>query len=184
MRKAYAGLGNAHRLMLLENGSKFNKIVSTPEESQMLETREHQVVEVARFFNVPPHKIMDLGQATFSNIEEQNISFVGDTLVPWCIKIRQSVFKDLLTPQERKKYFAEYNLGALMRGNLTSRYTSYAIARNWGWLDVNEIRELENMNGIGPEGDTYLQPLNMVPAGQEIPVMPGEGGTKNDKTKK
>lgn len=185
IKKAYSGLGNAHRLMLLEQGSKFNKIASSPEEAQMLETRKHQVIEIARFFNVPPHKIMDLERATFSNIEEQNISFVGDTLVPWCIKIRQSIFKDLLTPWERKKYFAEYNLGALMRGNLESRYTSYAVARNWGWLNVNEIRELENMNGIGDEGDTYLQPLNMVPAGQEIPVMPGKGGTnKNDKTKK
>jgi phage portal protein BeeE len=127
---------------------------------------------------------MDLERATFSNIEEQNISFVGDTLVPWCIRIRQSVFKDLLTPWERKKYFAEHNLGALMRGNLESRYTSYAVARNWGWLNVNEIRELENMNGIGDDGDIYLQPLNMVPAGEEIPVIPGKGGTNNAKSGK
>jgi HK97 family phage portal protein len=179
MRKAYAGLGNSHRLMLLENGSKFNKITAPPEEAQMLETRKHQVVEAARFFNVPPHKIMDMDRATFSNIEELNISFAQDTLVPWCIKIKQAVSKDLLTSKERKKYFAEHNLGALMRGNMESRYTAYAVGRNWGWLSVNEIRELENMNTI-PEGDVYLQPLNMVPAGEEIPVIPGKGGNKKN----
>jgi HK97 family phage portal protein len=181
MRQAYAGLGNSHRLMLLESGSKFNNIITPPNEAQMLETRKHQVVEVARFFNVPPHKIMDMERATFNNIEELNTSFAQDTLVPWCIRIRQSVFKDLLTPWERKKHFAEHNLGALMRGNMESRYTSYAVARNWGWLNVNEIRELENMNGIGEDGDIYLQPLNMVPAGEEIPVMPGKGGKNGDK---
>jgi HK97 family phage portal protein len=181
MRQAYAGLGNSHRLMLLESGSKFNNIITPPNEAQMLETRKHQVVEVARFFNVPPHKIMDMERATFNNIEELNTSFAQDTLVPWCIRIRQSVFKDLLTPWERKKHFAEHNLGALMRGNMESRYTSYAVARNWGWLNVNEIRELENMNGIGADGDIYLQPLNMVPAGEEIPVIPGKGGKNGDK---
>jgi HK97 family phage portal protein len=180
MRGAWAGLGNKHRLMLLEAGSKFTKIVTPPNEAQMLETRKHEVIEAARFFNVPPHKIMDMERATFNNIEELNTSFAQDTLVPWCIRIRQSVFKDLLTPWERKKHFAEHNLGALMRGNMESRYTSYAVARNWGWLNVNEIRELENMNGIGEDGDIYLQPLNMVPAGEEIPVIPGNGGTKKN----
>lgn len=180
VRKVYSGLGNSHRLMLLEKGAKFNKISAPPEEAQMLQTRKHQVVEVSRFFNVPPHKIMDMERATFSNIEELNISFAQDTLVPWCIKIKQGVTKDLLTEKERKKYFAEYNLNALMRGNMESRYKSYAIARNWGWLSVNEIRELENKNGIGPDGDEYLRPLNMVPVGEEIPAMPGEGGKKKD----
>jgi hypothetical protein len=52
----------------------------------------------------------------------------------------------------------------LLRGDLKSRYEAYAIARNWGWLNVDDIRERENMNGL-PNGDIYLQPLNMIEAG-------------------
>jgi phage portal protein BeeE len=62
-------------------------------------------------------------------------------------------------------YFPEFNVEGLMRGDTKSRYDGYAIARNWGWLSVNEIRAKENMNPIGPEGDVYLQPLNMSDAG-------------------
>ena len=47
---------------------------------------------------------------------------------------------------------------------LKSRYDAYAIGRNWGWLSVNDIRALEDMNPID-EGDVYLQPLNMTAAG-------------------
>ena len=181
--EAYTGLGNSNRLLFLENGAKFQKVSTPPDTSQFLETRKFQIVEIARFFNVPPHKIMDLERATFSNIEEQNISFVVDTIRPWCVKIEQSIFKDLLIPSERKRYFTQFSVDAILRGNLESRYTSYAIARNWGWLNVNEIREKENENDIGPDGDIYLQPLNMVPAGEEVPTMPGKGGKNKDDKK-
>ena len=64
--------------------------------------------------------------------------------------------------------FAEHNVGGLLRGDLKSRYEAYAIARNWGWLSANDVRRLENMNPLpSADGDAYLQPLNMVPAGQD-----------------
>jgi len=57
-----------------------------------------------------------------------------------------------------------------MRGDLKSRYDSYAIGRNNGWLSANDIRRLENMNPLPPgQGDVYLIPLNMVPAGAASP---------------
>tara|TARA_R110000744_G_scaffold6292_4_gene22117 strand:- start:1298 stop:1480 length:183 start_codon:yes stop_codon:yes gene_type:complete len=53
-----------------------------------------------------------------------------------------------------------------MRGDQKARYESYAVARNWGWLSVNDIRDLENLNPI-KGGDVYLQPLNMVESGKD-----------------
>jgi len=54
-----------------------------------------------------------------------------------------------------------------LRGDLKSRYDSYAIGRNWGWLSANDIRALEDMNPLpGNIGDKYLVPLNMAPADQ------------------
>lgn len=182
--QAYTGLGNSNRLLFLENGAKFQKISTPPDSSQFLETRKFQTIEIARFFNVPPHKIMDLEKATFSNIEEQNISFAVDTIRPWCVKIEQSILKDLLMPSERKRYFAEFNVDALLRGNLESRYKAYAVGRNWGWLNVNEIRDMENKNNIGPDGDEYLKPLNMTELGKEVPDPLKKGDDKVDKQTK
>jgi len=62
-----------------------------------------------------------------------------------------------------------------LRGDLLTRYQAFAIARNWGFLNVNEIRRLENLNSIGEDGDIYLQPLNMQPAGDVPQPVPQPG---------
>jgi len=75
------------------------------------------------------------------------------------------MMRDFLLPKDRRDYFIEFNLTGLMRGDQKSRYDSYAIGRQWGWLSVNDIRRLENMPPVSG-GDVYLQPLNMVDAGK------------------
>ena len=76
--------------------------------------------------------------------------------------------RDLLLPSERDEYYIEFNVSGLLRGDQASRYAAYAVARQWGWLSVNDIRRLENLPPIAG-GDTYLQPLNMVDAAKPLP---------------
>lgn len=165
VEKRHQGLSNAHRIMVLEEGLKAEKIGIPPENAQFLETRKFQVPEIARFYRMPLHKINYLEQATFSNIEHQSIEFVTDTIDPWCIRWEQAVYRDLLTPSERQQYFAEYLVDALLRGDTESRYQAYAVGRQNGWLSANDIRERENMNPV-EGGDVYLVPLNMIPANE------------------
>ena len=66
----------------------------------------------------------------------------------------------------------------LLRGDFAGRMQGYAQARQWGWLSVNDIRRLENLNGIGEPGDVYLQPLNMARAGDPPPTPPNPGDKK------
>lgn len=178
--EAYSGLTNSNRIVFLEEGLKFHKIDTPPEASQFVETRKFQVIEVARFFNVPPHMIMDLDRATFSNIEQQAIGFVVYTMRPWFVKIEQAISKDLLSPTERKKYFAKFTVDGLLRGDFKTRMEGYSFGRQNGWLSANDIRELEDMNPIPAEqgGDIYLVNGNMIPAnaatGKEKEVIIGE----------
>ncbi|MDA8212170.1 MAG: phage portal protein [Clostridia bacterium] len=164
--EAHSGLTNSNRIIFLEQGLKFHKIDTPPDSSQFIESRKFQVIEVARFFNVPPHMIMDLERATFSNIEQQAIGFVVYTMRPWFVKIEQAISKDLLNPTERKKYFAKFTVDGLLRGDFRTRMEGYSFGRQNGWLSANDIRELEDMNPI-PNGDIYLQPLNYIEAGKE-----------------
>ena len=163
--EAYSGLTRSNRIIFLEQGLKFHKIDTPPEASQFIETRKFQVIEVARFFNVPPHMIMDLERATFSNIEQQAIGFVVYTLRPWLVKIEQAASKDLLMPDERKLYFAKLVVEGLLRGDFKTRMEGYGLGRQNGWLSANDIRELEDMNPIPKEqgGDDYLVNGNMRP---------------------
>lgn len=161
----HSGLENTHRIAILEEGMSYKQVGIPPDQAQFLETRKFQVREIARMFRIPPHKIADLEQATFSNIEHMSIEFVTDTLMPWMTRWEQRVSLNLLQPGERSRYFAEHLVDGLLRGDMASRYTAYSVGRNGGWLSANDIRERENMNPV-EGGDVYLVPLNMVPADQ------------------
>ena len=162
----HQGAGNAHKIAILEEGMKPESVGLPPEDAQFIETRKFQRNEIASIYRVPPHKIGDLDRATFSNIEHQSIEFVVDSLRPWLVRIEQAMNMQLLMPEERGEFYVQHIVDGLLRGDTKSRFESYAVARNWGWMNADDIRELENQNPLpDDQGQIYLQPLNMVPAG-------------------
>lgn len=159
------GVTKAHRATILEEGMTWTKVGIDNKDAQFLETRTFQIDEVARWFDIPPHKLMEMGASTFGNIEEQNIEFVTDAVVPRCTNIAQACMRDLMSPDDRKKNFIDFVVKGLLRGDVKSRYEAYASAKTAGWMSADDIREEENMNPIpGGYGKMYLVPLNMIPA--------------------
>lgn len=154
----YQGSGNAHRVAVLEEGMKFQSIGIPPEQAQFLETRKFQTEEICRIFRVPPHLVASLDRATFSNIENQSISFIDNTIVPWVTRLEQSMQKALFSFEEKKKYFVKFNLNGRLRGDAVSRASFYQTMRQNGVMSANDIRELEEMNLIPEEdgGNRYL----------------------------
>ena len=161
----FGGSSNSGKVAVLEEGMKYTPISISPEQAQFLETRKFQINEIARIFRVPPHMVGDLEKSSFSNIEQQSLEFVKYTLDPWIIRWEQSLMRALLTQDEKKMYFAKFNLDGLLRGDYQSRMNGYAIGRQNGWMSANDIRELENLDRIPTEegGDLYLINGNMLP---------------------
>jgi HK97 family phage portal protein len=159
---------NRHRVAVLEEGMKYNKLGITMLDAQFLEQRKFTRSEIAGLFRVPPHKIGDLEKATFSNIEQQSLDYVISCLQPRLIRWEQAISRDLiLAPQV---FFAEHLIDGLLRGDIKSRYDAYGSAITNGWITRNEVRLRENLNPI--DGlDKPLQPLNMAPSGQQ-PTVP------------
>ena len=156
----HQGSGNAWKPMFLEGGMTRKQIGMTSEDSQFLTTRKYQIADIARFYRVPLHMLNELDKATFSNIEQQSIEFVRDSLTPWLVRIESSIYRDLLSPKEREKYFAKHSVNALLRGDIKSRYDAYKQGIDGGFLSGNEVREWEDMNRA--DGlDEYRAPLNM-----------------------
>ena len=141
----------------------FHQMSIPPEEAQFLETRKFQIDEIARIFRVPPHMVGDLEKSSFSNIEQQSLEFVKYTLEPWLVRWEQSIQRTLFSPEEKKRYFAKFNVEGLLRGDYQSRMNGYAVARQNGWMSANDIRALENLDRIPAEegGDLYLINGNM-----------------------
>ena len=161
----FGGSANSGKVAVLEEGMKYTPISIAPEQAQFLETRKFQINEIARIFRIPPHMVGDLEKSSFSNIEQQSLEFVKYTLDPWVIRWEQSIQRALLRPEEKKRYFAKFNVEGLLRGDYQSRMNGYAVARQNGWMSANDIRELENLDRIPAEagGDLYLVNGNMLP---------------------
>jgi HK97 family phage portal protein len=161
---------NQHRDRLLLHGAKYTAPGLTNEASQFLETKKETKYELASLWNMPGHMVGLMDRATFSNIEQQSIEYVVHTLGPWITAIEQAAARDLLIGEDQDRYFVEFNVSGLLRGDVKTRWQAYALGRQWGWLSVNDIRKFENMDGIGPAGDVYVSPLNMTPAGGKSPA--------------
>ena len=162
-QSVYGGTSNTGKVLVLEEGVKYQQIAIPPEEAQFLETRKFQIDEIARLYRVPPHMIGDLEKSSFNNIEQQSLEYVKYTLNPWVVRWEQSLQKALFTPSEQHRYFVKFNVDGLLRGDYQSRMQGYAIGRQNGWLSANDIREMENMNPIADEegGNYYLINGNM-----------------------
>lgn len=178
---AYGGSSNSNRVAILEEGMKFEPIAIPNNEAQFLETRKFQVDEICRIFRVPPHLVGNLEHATFSNIEHQSIDFAVHTIRPWLVRIEQAMNRALLSDQEKGRFFVQFNIDGLMRGDYKSRMEGYAIGRQNGWLSANDIRALENQNPIPADqgGDAYLVNGNMISISTAMKQQTEE--TKTDK---
>ncbi len=155
----HKGPGNAWRPAFLEDGMKWKNIGVPPEDAQLIESKQFSIEEIARWFNVKPHKIGHLLRATFSNIEHQAIESVTDTLIPWITRLEQEANYKLTSTNDRVSY-TKINVNALLRGDLKSRSEFYNSMLDRGVFSINEVRELEDLNPI-PNGDLRLVPMNM-----------------------
>lgn len=156
----HQGLGNAHRPMILEMGLDWKQMGLNAEDSQFLETRKFQLEEICRLFRVPMHMVQNTDRATFNNIESLGIGFINYSLVPYLTRIEQRINIGLVKEDKQGKFYAKFNAGALLRGDMKSRFESYATAINWGMYSPNDCLELEDRNPR-PGGDVYLTPMNM-----------------------
>ena len=157
----YTGMNNSGKPMLLEGGLKFERFTIPNNDSQFLETRKYQKEDIASIFRVPMHMINSLENATFSNIEHQSLEFVQFTMLPWIKRIEQALTISLLSLTEQEIYSIKFNVDTLLRGDFKTRTEGYKTLQMMGDLTINEVRDLENLNSIGPAGDKRYIQMNM-----------------------
>jgi len=157
------GLDNSHRVAILDAGLDYQSLGIKQCDAQYIETQKFSIAEIARIFNVPPHMLADLERATFSNIEQQSLEFVRDTLSPLLISWEQELQYQLFTEDEidTKRYYFKFNLNSLLRGDSTNRAAYYKEMINLGIYSINEVRELEDKDKI-KNGDKHYMSLNYI----------------------
>lgn len=157
-QSTFGGPGKAGRVAILEEGVHFNPVSMSPQDSQLLETRQFQLTEIARIFRIPPHMLGDLSRATYANIEHSSLEYVKYTLTPWIKRWEASMTDALLSREEQRKYEIRFNVDGLLRGDYQSRMQGYSIAINHGIMCPNDVRRLEGLELIPDEkgGNNFL----------------------------
>ncbi|UBH06469.1 hypothetical protein K8P10_001980 [Leucobacter sp. Psy1] len=157
----HQGFDKSHNLAVFEGGAKLERVSLSPADAAFLDIYKLTRSDIASIYGVPPHKIGDLEHATFSNIEHQSIEFVQDGLLP-PIRRLELVTASLFADDDMQ---IKFDTKGRMRGDTATQAQSYATGRQWGYLSANDIRALEDKDPI-EGGDVYLEPINMIPAGQ------------------
>ncbi len=167
--------GKKGKTGILEDGAEFKPINIPPEQAQFIESQKVSVTDIARVFRVPPHMIGDLDRATFSNIEQQAIDFVVNTLRPWLVRWEQELLVQIVPADQRRDYFYEFVVDALLRGDFQTRMAGYRTAIEMGVMSPNDVLSLENRNTY-EGGDQHFVPLNWIPVDKAGRDMFGMGG--------
>jgi HK97 family phage portal protein len=154
---------NRHKTALLPFGLTYKEIGVSPVDAQLLDARKFSRIEICSIFGVPPHLIGETEKtATYASVEQFNIMFAVQCLLPRVVMWEQAIQRDLILSD---KYFPKFSMAALLRGDTASRFAAYKVAIENGWMSPNDVRMLEDLNPI-PGGDTYWRPLNWAPLTQ------------------
>jgi HK97 family phage portal protein len=157
----HQGPAKAGKGAYLEKGFKIEPLGIPQKDAQFIETRKFQVSDVARWFRLPPHKIGDMEGATFSNIEQQSIDFVVDSIQPWAIRIEQEADIKL---HDKRDIITKINMNGILRGDSAARSDFYTKLWGIGVYSQNDILIMEDRNPVAG-GDKRYVPLNMAPIG-------------------
>jgi HK97 family phage portal protein len=144
-------------LAILDGGIKYQQLQMASTDAQLLESRKFQVQEIARWFRIPPHKIMDMAQAKFSNVEQNDLNYITDTLTPWISRVeKQLKFKF----HRNDDIYIDLDEKGLVRGDMAARTAYYQARFNMGSITPNQIKDAEGeQKDDNPALDKYYLQL-------------------------
>lgn len=160
--QAYTGSAKGNSLVVLPPDMEIQQMSIPPEQAQFLQTRQFNITEIARWYNLPPHLLRELTKSSFNNIEQESIHYANLSLLPFIVRIEKEMNRQLFGIKDRHKYFVKFNMDSLLRGDSEARAKLYKALFELGALSQNDVRRLEDMDPIGPMGDKYYVMTNMM----------------------
>ncbi|PKE66229.1 phage portal protein [Macrococcoides caseolyticum] len=165
LREAWYEVNNEEDVAIMDAGLDFSTITIPQKDAQFIESMKFNKLQIAGIYKVPPHKIGELDRATFSNIEQQSLQYVINTILPIVTNFEQECNVKLLNiVDENENRYCKFNLEAELRGDSESRAKMYETMQRIGAYNINNILDLEDMPLLEDElGDMHFGNLNLVP---------------------
>ena len=148
------------KVAVIDEGGSFQHLKITPQEAMFLSTNKYGIEEVARWLNIPPHKLKSLDNVNNSITENLEIQHVADSILPWAIKFDLEYEVKLFTAAEQNGgFYIKSNEGALLRADKKTQAEYFSKLIFSGVYTRNEVRQLLDLNGL--DGlDEPLTPVN------------------------
>jgi HK97 family phage portal protein len=155
--RAHAGLDNAHKVALLEEGVKVQQYSIRAKDAQLLETRSFEIREVANWFGLPPHKLGDSSRTAYNTLEQENQSCLEECFDPWMCLWEEECHDKLLTEEEKatESHEVEFDRKRLVQPSLGDRVKYWDTGLKNRTLTRDEVREEDGRNPIPDGGGSF-----------------------------
>ena len=125
---------------VLPQGLDFQSISISPEDSQLLESRKYNVVEIARFFNISPVKLFDLSNVSYSTLEQTSLSYLQDTILPFTQLMEDEFNLKLFKPSEVGKISVDFDYSVMVQTDKKTEAEYYTKLLTNGVVTINDVR--------------------------------------------
>ena len=144
LKNAWRNLyGNStENIVVLNNGVEFKEASNSSVEMQMNESKKTLRDEINGLFHIYPNDF----DRTYK-----------EAIYPIVKALETALNRDLLLEKEKKNHFYELDVKEILRVSIKERYESYKLAKETGFLTLNEIRRAENLD--------YIEGLDVVNVG-------------------
>lgn len=135
LKRAWKNLysNNSENVVVLNNGVEFQEASNSAVETQMNESKKTLTDEINALFHLYPNDF----ERTFK-----------EAIYPIIKAFETALNRDLLLEKEKKNHFFEFDVKEIVRVNIKERYEAYKLAKETGFMTLNEIRRAENMQYI------------------------------------
>ena len=129
-RNMYAN--NSENVVVLNNGLEFQESSNSSVEMQLDQNKRTLADEINRIFHI---------------YEDFELTF-KEAIYPIVKAFETALNRDLLLEKEKGSYFFEFDVKEIIKASLRERYEAYKLAKETGFLTLNEIRKTENLEEI------------------------------------
>jgi len=160
---AHQGVSKSHMPAVLEAGATIDRMQPNAKDMQLIETKKWSIIDVANYFGVPPHKVGDASRTAYNSLEEENRSFLMDTIDAHLVAFELEARKKLLSEAEKdtNSHSIKFSRDELVQADLATRTDAYVKATGGrAWMAPDEVRKAENKNTVGGAQSEILDPTN------------------------
>jgi HK97 family phage portal protein len=165
IKQAIGGLQNSGKILIGEQGLKFQPFSMTSADLEFIASRQFQLQEVARIFRIPPHMLGEMSRSTNNNIAQMAQEYINFTLTGYTNRWRAKMSSHF--GLRRENLSIEFDYRDLTTADMTAR------VNNWRTMIMSMIAKPDEARidlGMQPEGGEANKlhfPQNMAAAGSQ-----------------